>query len=104
MPVSLLEIPAEISSPIAVNLRIHQLNFVQHVADLSGSQGRVIQKIDEIIERLLEVDIVFPERVVGIENEPRVFRRPHSIPATPPPCPLRGATAFTRWTRFWRIT
>ena len=45
------------------------LNSIQHVADLKGREVRVIQKVDEFVERLFEEDVVFPERVVGFEDE-----------------------------------
>ena len=60
----------------------------------------MIQKIAKVVERALEVNIVFPERIVGVDQK----GEPLSMsPGSFPPCPFRGATCFTCSTRRWRI-
>ena len=57
------------------------------------------QKIAKMIERALEVDIVLPQRVVGVDDEVLPFADIHT-PAGRLECPLVGATARTCW--IWR--
>ena len=68
MLIRLLQIPPEIDGSVSVDLRIHQLDFIQNVAYLRMRQRGMRQILDEIIEGVLEVDIVFPQRIVRIEN------------------------------------
>ena len=45
------------------------LDVVEHFAHLLGRKFVMIQKRDEARDRALEVDVVFPERVVGVDEE-----------------------------------
>src|SRR5437879_5035236 len=94
MLIRLLHVLAEILRAVAVDLRIRKLDLIQNIAHLRGRHGRVRQKIDKIVERALEINVVLPERVVRIENEPA-----HSMPESPWAWPLRGAISFTCWMR-----
>jgi len=52
-----------------VNFGVHQLYLVQHVAHLCGPERRMIQEIAKIVERTLEIDIVLPQRIVGVDQK-----------------------------------
>src|ERR1017187_871525 len=41
----------------------------QHIADLRRAQRGVIQILHKLVERPLEVDIVLPQRVVGVDDQ-----------------------------------
>src|SRR5258708_7293034 len=98
MPIRLLQVAAEVDRSVPVNLRVRQLDFVEHFAHLRGCQRGVVQKVHEIVEGPLEIDVVLPQRVVGVENQ-------HTRNCFPGrPCPLRGATFLACWMRFWRAT
>jgi hypothetical protein len=44
-------------------------NIIQYFANLRGGVFVMIQKGNEIRDRALKVDVVFPERVVGVDQE-----------------------------------
>ena len=67
--VALAQVPAEVQRPVAVNPRVGALDLIQHVAHLLCRHRRVRQEFEEFVEGALEVDVVFPERVVGIDDE-----------------------------------
>jgi len=83
--VAFAQIPAEVGRPVAVDPGVDPFDVVEHVTDLRRRQRRVREILDELIERALEVDVVFPERVVGVDDE--VLSR-HS--ATAPRCGIPG--------------
>ena len=87
----LLKVPAEILRPIAVNLGVDELNFVQHITHLSRRERGMIQEFDKIIERALEINVIFPERVIRVEDQ-----KPADHFTSVSPCPLRGETSFNR--------
>ena len=45
------------------------LHLVQHLAHLLGSVLVVIQERDEVGDGALKVDVVFPQRIVGIDQQ-----------------------------------
>jgi hypothetical protein len=45
------------------------LHIVKHFANLLGRKFVVIQKRNELRDRPLEIDIVFPERIVGVNEK-----------------------------------
>src|SRR5258708_8264053 len=91
------------------------LHLVQYVAHLSRPHRRMVQKRHKLCERALKVDVVFPQRVVGIDDQvlavhwfspgarwtgiskippppptpppPPPRPKPHSPPPPPPPLP-----------------
>src|SRR3954452_15377178 len=69
VPVALLEVAPEIGGAVAMELRVGGFHFVEDVANLVGPERGVIQVIDEVVEGALEVDVVFPERVVGVDDQ-----------------------------------
>jgi epoxyqueuosine reductase len=66
---TLLQVASEVGRAVAVNLDVLKLDFVEHVADFPRGEMGVIQDLDELLEGLLEVDVVLPQRVVGIDQE-----------------------------------
>src|SRR5579883_869578 len=68
-PVALAQIAGKIERAVAVDARVGGLDLIQHVAHLGGSERRVIEELHELLEGTLEVDIVFPERVVGVDDQ-----------------------------------
>src|SRR5439155_11356886 len=68
-PVAFAEIAAEILRAVPVDLRIDDLDLVERLADLLRRHGRVRQEFGELFERALEVNVVFPKGVVGIDDQ-----------------------------------
>ena len=52
-----------------MDAEIRQLDLVQDGSHFLPREGRVGQEIEEVFDRPLEVDVVLPERVVGIEDK-----------------------------------
>jgi hypothetical protein len=52
-----------------VDLVVHKLNLVQRRPDLIWRHGGVIQEFDELVKSALEIYVVLPERVVGINQQ-----------------------------------
>ena len=59
----------ETVQPVAVFHDAFALHVVEHFAHLLGRELVVIQKRDKARDRALEVDVVLPERVVGVDEE-----------------------------------
>src|SRR5713226_1388023 len=68
-PIAFAEIAAEILRTVSVDLRIDDLDLIERLADLLRRHGGVRQEFGELIERLLEVDVVFPKGVVGVDDQ-----------------------------------
>src|SRR5438270_8674149 len=62
---------------IAVDFYVLAFDIINDVAHLSRRQLFVFEEADELSESPLEVDVVFPEGVIGIDEE-------GSHPITPP--------------------
>ena len=59
----------EIERPVPVNLAVRQLDLVEYRPYLAGAQRRVIEERGELVESLFEVDVVFPQRVIGVDDQ-----------------------------------
>ena len=59
---------AEAGEAVAVGLDSRVLDAVEMVADLFGGVDAVIEVRDEAGDGALEVDVIFPERVVGVDQ------------------------------------
>ena len=55
--------------PIAQLRDVFVLHLVQLVPHLRGSEVPVVQKRDEVRDRTLKVNVVFPQRVVGVDHQ-----------------------------------
>src|SRR5678816_2679996 len=55
--------------PVAMLHHTLALHIIQHFPHLLRRELMMIQKRDETRDRALEVDIVLPERVVGVDEE-----------------------------------
>src|SRR5579884_2770126 len=96
-----LQIAGEVARSIAVYFRIGGLDLIQHGANLRGRHRRVRQISAELLERFLEVGVVFPERIVGVEDQ--VLWRQPSAPHRQRPArcltwPFKGATRLASTT------
>src|ERR1043165_659856 len=67
--VALAQVAAETQRAIAMNLVVGAFDLVQHVAHFARGKFRMGQELDELVEGALEVDVIFPERVVGIKDQ-----------------------------------
>ena len=54
---------------VAVLANVLALHVVQHLAHLVGRELAMVEKGNEVGNRALEVDVVFPERVVRINEQ-----------------------------------
>jgi hypothetical protein len=52
-----------------VGRSVCDFKLVQHEQDLAAGEMLVIEKGHEVLEGTNEVNVVFPERIVGIEDE-----------------------------------
>ena len=68
-PQAFPQIPREVPAAIAMNLRVDRFDLIEYPADLCRRQRRMRQIFAELIERRLEVNVVFPKRVVRVENQ-----------------------------------
>jgi hypothetical protein len=75
--IALAKIPAEVRRAIAVDLRVDALDVVQHIPHLLRRHRRMREEAGELIERALEVDVVFPERVVSVDDEVLACHAPY---------------------------
>src|SRR5438552_15642103 len=48
---------------------VHTLDLVERGAHLLARHRRVTEEIDEFLDRMLEVHVVLPERVVAVDQE-----------------------------------
>jgi hypothetical protein len=58
---------------------IAALSFIEDVANVFPRVAKMFELSDEVLDRFLEENVVFPERVVCIDEE-RVSRHPASSP------------------------
>ena len=66
--VGFLERPAEAAHAVAVLADVAALGFVQDVAGVFALIAEGFEQRQEFLDGLLEENIVFPERVVGIDQ------------------------------------
>jgi len=67
--VTLAQVTTEIDRTITVYGIVDDLDFIEDRSDFVGRQRGVIQVVAELGERVLEVDIILPKRVVGVEYQ-----------------------------------
>src|SRR5262245_62037825 len=67
--IALPQIAAEVLRAVPVNFGVGVLDFVEDVANLPGRHGGMSQVFDKFVEGALEIDIVLPQRIVGIHNQ-----------------------------------
>ena len=48
---------------------VEPLDLIQGGPHLRPAERRVVEIVDEILDRLLEVDVVFPEGVVAVDDQ-----------------------------------
>ena len=71
------QVVGEVLRAVAVFLDIATFDLIQRLPHLHGGEFAVVDVSDEFLDRLLEEDVVLPEGVVGIEEEPE--RRIHQF-------------------------
>ena len=59
----------EAVQPVAVGDDGFAFHLVQHFAHLLGAVLVVIQERDEVCDGALKVDVIFPKRIVGIDEQ-----------------------------------
>src|SRR5512135_2917778 len=95
--VALAEVPREVPGAVAVQLVIDRLDLVKHATDLDRREPGVVQEADELIEGPLKVDVVFPESVVGVEDEVQSHTRaPKTGRMLPLWLPLRAVRMISK--------
>jgi len=62
--IALSQAPGKAGRAVALG----QFDFVEHSPDFVRLERGVIKKIDKIFDGPLEVDVVFPEGVVGVDE------------------------------------
>src|SRR5260370_38175436 len=67
--IAFAQIAAEVLRPVAVNLRIRKFYLVERRANFIRLHGRVRQEIGELFESAFEIDVVFPECIVGVDDQ-----------------------------------
>ena len=60
---------AEAANAIAVLANVFALGFVEDVADVCARVAARFNEGDEIFDQIFEEDVVFPERVVGVDEK-----------------------------------
>ena len=87
--VGFAQVSGEGDGAVAVDPAVESLDLIQGGAHLFPAERRVVEKVDEVLDRLLEVNVVFPERVIAVEDQDR--HRPLSID-------MAGRAGPGRWT------
>src|SRR5260370_4958839 len=87
--VGFLQVFREARRPVPMPAHIHPLDFIESASHLLPGHRRVSQEIDERLDRLLEVDVVFPERVVAVDQKELTARAGCHASSLPPPAVLR---------------
>ena len=54
---------------IAMDAAVEPLDFVEGGTHLLPAERRVREKVDEVLDGLLEVDVVFPQGVVAVDDQ-----------------------------------
>ncbi len=67
--VGFFERTAEAANAVAVLADIFAFGFVEDVANVSAGETAGFDESDEVLDEVLEENIVFPERVVGVDEE-----------------------------------
>ncbi len=67
--VGFFERTAEAANAVAVLADIFAFGFVEDVADVGAGETARFDESDEVLDEVLEENIVFPERVVGVDEE-----------------------------------
>lgn len=67
--ITLGHVAAEVGGSVAVSADVGQLDFIKDGADFGRSESGMIEEGAELLEGALEVDIVLPEGVVGVDQE-----------------------------------
>ena len=67
--VALPQTPRERRGAEPMLLEIDRLELIEDGAHLVAGHRGVSEKIEKLIDRLLEVDVVLPERVVAVEDQ-----------------------------------
>src|ERR1700736_707428 len=92
--VGLAQVTGERRRAVAVHPAIEALDLIQRGAHLLATERRVVEEIDEVLDRLLEGDVVFPERVIAVDDQDlMVGHRGLSISSTRVPSAANGGTA-----------
>ena len=60
---------AKAAHAVSVLSDVAALGFVQDVANVLAGVAQVFELGDEILDGLLEEDIIFPERVIGVDEK-----------------------------------
>src|ERR1700730_4956727 len=66
--IGILKRTAEAAHTVPVLSNIAALGLVQDVADVFSRVAQMLELGNEMADRLLEVDVVFPKRVIGIDQ------------------------------------
>ena len=69
LEVRFFERTAEAANAVAVLANIFALGFVEDVADVGARVAARFDEGDEIFDQIFEEDVVFPERVVGVDEK-----------------------------------
>src|SRR5271163_1162817 len=82
LQIRIFERAAKTSHAIAVLPDVSPLSFVQNMANVFAGVAEVFELADEVLNRLLEENIIFPERVIGVDQQ-RVSGHSTSSPNLP---------------------
>jgi len=99
--IALREVAREVGRSVAVRLGVDGFDLVQDGAYFARIEPGVGQEVAEIVKRALEIDVVFPQRIVGVDDQILPLAHLHT-PTDPLACPLVGATARACWICRWR--
>src|ERR1022692_2639946 len=67
--VALLQVAGKVQGAVAVYAIVGLFDLIQYATHLWRRESGMVQESDKLLERALEVDIVLPERVVGVDQK-----------------------------------
>src|SRR5437868_3711235 len=85
--IGLAKVASEGRGAIPMDVAVEALDLIEGGTDLLAAERRMREKVDEVLDRLLEVHVVFPQRVVAVDDQdlsPRHRCGQHSHPECRP--------------------
>ena len=67
--VAFAQIASVVFRAVSVNPGVGDLDLIEHSADLSRLQRGMVEELGELVECPLEVNVVFPKGIVGVDDQ-----------------------------------
>src|SRR5262249_15238403 len=82
---------------VAILANILSFGFVQNMANVLARVANALRQRDEVLNQFLEEDVVFPECVVGVDQQCVASHRREGLPALAGFISLPASAHLPRW-------